>query len=59
MDIINGFSYSEKEILVTDLKVTEEKKIREESSGSCEASPEDAFSEASAIQVVVIIYLII
>ena len=58
MDIINGFS-SKKEILVTDLKVTEEKKVREESSGSCEASPEDAFSEASAIQVVVIIYLII
>ena len=58
MDIINGFS-SKKEILVTDLKVTEEIKLREESSGSCEASPEDAFSEASAIQVVVIIYLII
>ena len=59
MDIINGFSNSKKEILVTDLKVTGEKKIREESSGSCEDGPEDAFSEASAIQVVVIFHLII
>lgn len=59
MDIINGFSNSKKEILVTDLKVTEGKKIREESSGSCEADPEDVFSEASTSQLVVIFHLII
>ena len=59
MDTINGFSNSKKEILVTDLKVTKEKKIREKSSRSSEADPKDIFSEASTIQVVVIFHLII